>query len=143
MPLFLTKNVVMADSGTNLFSNCRTLGFQCAFYVGNVLQVYGPFVVDTAGVFGPGYTGTMAHEVGEAINDPNTGNATPPWGAEGQVPVGSCQANFEVGDPLSPGQTHPGSKDRIVSGANGLTVQFARVDLLQLVLRRHSLGSDR
>jgi len=125
IPLFLTKNVVMSDGDTNLFGpNCCTLGFHSAFTVGTNLQVYGPFVVDTAQAFGPGFTGTMAHEVGEAINDPypsGSTNQTPPWGNQGQVPAGQCQNNFEVGDPLSGGGVPPTSNNWVIAGANGLT----------------------
>jgi hypothetical protein len=52
----------------------------------------------------------MSHEIAEWMDDPalirtppgnpTTGNPTPPWGG-GQVPVGQCQSNLEVGDPLS------------------------------------------
>ena len=45
----------------------------------------------------------MSHEIAEWMDDPTTSNAVPAWGAEGQVPAGSCQGNLEVGDPLSPG----------------------------------------
>ena len=43
----------------------------------------------------------MSHEVAEWMDDPNTSNPVPPWGAEGQVPSPNCQANLEVGDPLT------------------------------------------
>jgi hypothetical protein len=114
-PLFVTKNVVMSEVGVNLLY-CCVLGYHSAFNVGANLQVYSPLEVDTAKVFEAGYTSTIAHEVGEAIHDPNGINPTPAWGAEGQVPAGSCQNNFEVGDPLS-GSLHPWS----VMGGNGVT----------------------
>src|ERR1035438_8127530 len=53
-PMFLTKNIVMAEVGTSIFSACCILGFHGAFNVGPNLQLYSPFVVDTAGVFGSG-----------------------------------------------------------------------------------------
>jgi hypothetical protein len=40
-----------------------------------------------------------SHEVGEWANDPFGNNPTPAWGHTGQV--AGCQANLEVGDPLS------------------------------------------
>ena len=43
----------------------------------------------------------MSHEVAEWMDDPNTSNPVPPWGGEGQVPSPNCQANLEVGDPLT------------------------------------------
>jgi hypothetical protein len=42
-----------------------------------------------------------SHEIGEFMNDPLGSNGTPLWGDVGQVPAGSCQGNFEVGDPLT------------------------------------------
>lgn len=107
VPLFLTRNVVEATSGTNLFSNCCALGYHSAFNVGQNTQVYGIFEVDTAKFFGSGYTDTMAHEVAEAINDPYANNTAPSWGAEGQIVAGSCDTSFEVGDPLSEGYSTP------------------------------------
>ncbi|MGA3089934.1 MAG: hypothetical protein ABSD75_15065 [Terriglobales bacterium] len=118
-PLFLTKNVVMADPGTNLFANCCILGFHDAIRVGPNLQLFSPFEVDTAQAFGPGFTDVIAHEVGEGIHDPDGSNPTPPWGNEGQT-VGTCQDNFEVGDPLSIGFGTP-SNEWVLTGANGLT----------------------
>jgi hypothetical protein len=41
----------------------------------------------------------MSHEIAEWMNDPTGVNPTPPWGNIGQV--SGCQANLEVGDPLS------------------------------------------
>ena len=54
-----------------------------------------------SGSFGMGSkdVSVLAHEVGEWVNDPFVNNATCPWGHVGQV--ASCQANLEVGDPLS------------------------------------------
>jgi hypothetical protein len=43
--------------------------------------------------------GIVTHEVGEWMDDPTGGNPTPPWGHIGQV--SGCQANLEVGDPLT------------------------------------------
>jgi hypothetical protein len=42
----------------------------------------------------------LSHEVGEWMNDPFGKNGTPPWGNTGQVD-GHCQADLEVGDPLT------------------------------------------
>jgi len=46
------------------------------------------------------------------MDDPFTNNATPPWGHTGQV--SGCQANLEVGDPLS-------GTEFTELGANGFT----------------------
>ena len=42
----------------------------------------------------------LSHEVGEWLDDPFGNNPTPAWGNTGQV-KGHCQANLEVGDPLT------------------------------------------
>jgi hypothetical protein len=103
-PILLTKNVVLGAPGHNLFANCCVLGYHSAITVGSNVQIYSPFSLDTSGTFS-GDVSTLSHEMGEAINDPLTNNATPPWGHIGQQ--GGCQNNFEVGDPLSPGFTSP------------------------------------
>ena len=115
-PLFLTKNVVMTSGGTSLFNNCCILGYHSAFQAaGGSLQVYSPLEIDTTSAFGPGYTATMAHEIGEAIHDPSGVNPTPPWGNIGQQP--QCQDNFEDGDPLSAGGLSPTNPFKVVSGS--------------------------
>ncbi len=123
-PIFLTKNVVMADPGHNLFANCCILGYHSGFFVAGNLQIYSPFSFDTTGTFGNMDVSTLSHEMGEAINDPPGNNPTPHWGNVGQVQPG-CQGNFEDGDPLSPGfpATVPPSSSNsfVVVGGNGLT----------------------
>jgi hypothetical protein len=42
----------------------------------------------------------LSHEVGEWMDDPMGANPTPSWGNTGQVGI-ECQANLEVGDPLT------------------------------------------
>jgi len=117
-PIFLTKSVVFTESGTNIFGNCCILGYHSGFMAGSNLQIYSPFSLDTTGGFG-GDVSTLSHEMGEAINDPTVSNPTMFWGNIGQV-VGTCQNNFEVGDPLSPGFGTP-TNEFTVNGANGLT----------------------
>jgi hypothetical protein len=53
----------------------------------------------------------LSHEIGEWMNDPLGTNPTPPWGNVGQV-NGHCQANLEVGDPLT-GTTFPVTRDGV------------------------------
>jgi hypothetical protein len=99
-PIFLTQDVVMADPGHSIFANCCILGYHGAFF-DPLLQIYSPFAIDTANVFGAPDVQILSHEMGEAINDPNGVNTTPFWGGIGQQ--SGCQNNFEVGDPLTPG----------------------------------------
>ena len=118
-PLFFTKDVVSADPGDNLFSDCCILGYHSGLSVGLNLQIYGLFSIDSTGGFGTGYTDTISHEIAEAVNDPTTNNPTPSWGNIGQT-VGTCQNNLEVGDPLSEGFGTPSTPFPVV-GSNGLT----------------------
>lgn len=120
-PIFLTKEVVESENGASPSSGCCILGYHSGLFVGPNLQIYSLFSVDGSSVFGPGYTTTISHEIGEAVNDPTTNNATPSWGNVGQV-VGQCQANLEVGDPLSEGFHTPSNPFSVTSG--GLTYSF-------------------
>jgi hypothetical protein len=96
LPLFFLPNVVIYDTTP---SNCCILGYHSAY--GTTPQTYSVAHFDTSGAFGLASedTDTLAHEVAEWMNDPFVNNATPAWGGIGQV--SSCQANLEVGDPLS------------------------------------------
>ncbi len=138
-PLFLTRNVVMSDTDTNLFgSGCCTLGFHSSFTVGTNLQLYGPFEVDTASAFGPGYTDVISHEVGEGIHDPTGANPTPPWGNQGQQ--SACQNNFEDGDPLSQGGVPPTSNEWTVN-QNSLTYDLQELAFFNWFYGGASLGT--
>jgi hypothetical protein len=137
-PIFLTKDVVSADPGHSLFANCCILGYHSGLFVGGNLQIYSPFSIDTSGGFGSGFVGTLAHEMGEAINDPSTNNGTPPWGNIGQVQM-ACQANLEVGDPLSPGFGSP-TNPFVVVGANGLTYSLQELAFYSWFFGSTSLG---
>jgi hypothetical protein len=139
LPIFLTKNVVSAEVGTSIFSECCVLGYHSAFSVGPNLQVYSPFAIDTAAAFGPGFTSAFSHEVGEAIHDPTTNNPTPVWGNIGQT-VGTCQNNFEVGDPLSPGFETVTNEWSLV-GANGLTYDLQELAFFNWFYGGASLGA--
>jgi hypothetical protein len=124
-PVFLTKNVVSNPAGVTANPPCCVLGYHSSLFVVSNLQIYSIFSIDSTGVFGGGYTGTLSHEMAEAVNDPDTFvpgiNLTPSWGNIGQV-QGMCQANLEVGDPLSPGNPpNDPTKDFVVVGGNGLT----------------------
>jgi hypothetical protein len=78
-PIFLTQDVVLADPGHSIFANCCILGYHGAFFDPG-LQIYSPFAIDTANVFGAPDVQILSHEMGEAINDPNGVNPTPLWG---------------------------------------------------------------
>jgi hypothetical protein len=96
-PIFLMENVVLYQGTT---SNCCILGYHSAMTNAGNFQTYGVSMYDNTGDFaGSADVSALSHEVAEWMNDPNTANATAPWGHIGQV--SGCQANFEVGDPLS------------------------------------------
>jgi hypothetical protein len=100
-PIFLFYNVVQY---VNQVSNCCILGYHNAVdnpHFGNLVQTYSVNDFDTSGAFGAGARDidVLSHEVAEWMDDPLTNNATPAWGHTGQV--SGCQADLEVGDPLS------------------------------------------
>jgi hypothetical protein len=96
-PVFLLHNFVEIDST----GGCCILGYHNIFSpTAGAAQTYGVAMYDNTGLFsGSSDISALSHEVGEWQNDPNTANPTPAWGNIGQV-IG-CQANLEVGDPLS------------------------------------------
>jgi hypothetical protein len=96
-PIFLVHNFVEYITTT---ANCCVLGYHNTFNTGAGAQTYGLSMYDNSGDFGGSSDiSALSHEVGEWQNDPNTVNPTPSWGNIGQV--SGCQANLEVGDPLS------------------------------------------
>jgi hypothetical protein len=137
-PIFMTKNVVMATSGTSVYGSCCVLGYHSAFISGTNLQLYAPFALDTSGVFG-GDVRSLSHELAEAINDPTGGNATPAWGNIGET-IGHCQSNLEVGDPLTPGYGTP-STDFSLVDANGLTYHLQELAFYSWFYGGPSLGA--
>jgi hypothetical protein len=98
LPIFLFYNVVMYDTTPN---NCCILGYHSSFVQENILHTYAVVDYDESGAFGSSVQNTtvMSHEIAEWMNDPTGANPTPAWGNIGQV--SGCQANLEVGDPLS------------------------------------------
>jgi hypothetical protein len=102
-PLFLLSNVAEYITNTN---NCCVLGYHNAFTnpADGGTTTYGVALFDnTHGAFGSSADITvLTHEIAEWMNDPlvnGVDNNTKPWGHIGQV--SGCQANLEVGDPLS------------------------------------------
>jgi hypothetical protein len=97
-PIFQLYNVAEALSVTNL-RTCCIGGYHGAY--GPPIQTYSVSDFETSGFFSQAANDTaiVSHEIGEWVNDPFGFNLTPPWGHTGQV--GGCQANLEVGDPLT------------------------------------------
>lgn len=96
-PIFLLHNFVEFIGNP---SQCCVLGYHNTFNRSAGAQTYGLAMYDNSGDFsGSSDISALSHEVGEWQNDPNTINPTPSWGNIGQV--SGCQANLEVGDPLS------------------------------------------
>lgn len=96
-PMFLLGNVVQYDTTTD---NCCILGFHSATQTSAGTQTYGISMYDNTGDFsGSGDISVLSHEVAEWMDDPFVQDPTKPWGHIGQV--NGCQANLEVGDPLS------------------------------------------
>jgi hypothetical protein len=96
-PIFLLHNFVEYIGNT---TQCCVLGYHNTFNTSAGAQTYGLAMYDNSGAFtGSSDISALSHEVGEWQNDPNTVNPTPSWGHIGQV--SGCQANLEVGDPLS------------------------------------------
>jgi hypothetical protein len=98
VPIFLLHNFV---EYVGTLSSCCVLGYHNAVSTTGGVKTYGLGDYDNGGFFGSGVSdiSVLTHEVGEWQNDPYTNNPTPAWGNVGQVK--GCQANLEVGDPLS------------------------------------------
>jgi hypothetical protein len=99
--LLLFKDIVTSPSSQLSCTAGCELGYHSAS--GTTMQTYGVGEYDTTLSFwnSAGVTdiSILAHEVGEWMDDPLVNNATPAWGGIGQV--SGCQANWEVGDPLT------------------------------------------
>lgn len=118
-PVFLVYNVVWAAPVTNL-GTCCIGGYHSITGFPIPTQTYSPADFDTTGFFlnaagqpSPLDTSILSHEVDEWMDDPYGVNPTPPWGNTGQV--FGCQANLEVGDPLT------GNNIPAVTMPNGFT----------------------
>jgi hypothetical protein len=95
-PLFLFINVSLFEGNPDA---CCILGYHSAFNSGGA-QTYGIANYDVSQQSpGSSDVSVLAHELAEWYDDPFVNNVTPPWGHIGQVP--GCQADLEVGDPLS------------------------------------------
>jgi len=112
---FLMKDVVTTTSkALNCLNGCEA-GYHEGF--GPPVQTWAVAEYDsTQGFwFQAGMTdiSIITHEIGEWMDDPLGLNATPPWGNIGQV--SGCQADWEVGDPLT------GTDFPAISMLNGVT----------------------
>jgi hypothetical protein len=135
-PFFVLYNVVQAVGSDNIFGSCCILGFHSAFGSSVSPQTYGIADFDLSGVFSDASdSSTLAHEVGEWMDDPIGGNPTPSWGHTGQV--SGCQGNLESGDPLS-GTNIPG-----VLMPNGFTYNLQELAFFSWFYRQNpSLGAN-
>ena len=151
LPMIIVDSVVSAETGHSITSSCCVLGFHSGFYNGANLQVTAIFDLDYSELFGNNDVTVISHELGEALFDPTTGNATPVWGSIGQD-SGNCpggQNNLEVGDPLSPGypkvtnEHSSGTNDSnewVVLAANGLTYHLQELALFSWFFGGTNLG---
>jgi hypothetical protein len=97
VPVILSYNTFETEGG-----GCCVLGYHDAYSRSGGTQTYAVGAYNDAGVFGSTPIEDIhawTHEIGELINDPFVGNATPAWGHVGQQ--SGCQNNLEVGDPLT------------------------------------------
>lgn len=96
---FLFKDTVQSVTDPPSAQSCCILGYHSA--TGTTPQTYGTMDWDRSGFFVGGVSDASiaSHEIGEWMDDPLALNAAPPWGNIGQVT--GCQADWEVGDPLS------------------------------------------
>ncbi len=100
IPVFIFRNVAMYSN--NNPSDCCALGYHSGYTKSSgTPQFYTVTDIDDSGEFsGVEDVSDLAHEVAEWMDDPSGSNPTPAWGHVGQDP-NSCQANLEVGDPLT------------------------------------------
>jgi len=93
LPIFLFLNVI-TDTGDGLIAGFHT------WFNSSGVQTYGVAMYDNSQKSsGSKDIAVLSHEILEWYDDPLVNNATPPWGHLGQVD--GCQANLEVGDPLT------------------------------------------
>ena len=133
LPIFLFYNVVIDTSGESPCTGGCAGGYHSA--KGPPVQTYAVADWDSTGIFkGVGNSATMSHEIAEWMDDPLGSNPTPSWGHTGQDPT-SCQANLEVGDPLS-GTLVP------VVPLNGMNYDLQELAFFSWFYGNTSLGVD-
>jgi hypothetical protein len=135
-PVFLTYNTPWPVGAVTSINNCCAIGYHGSTGYPTPNQTYGVVDFDTTGLFlGPAtglQSSVMSHEVGEWMNDPFGSNETAPWGGTGQV--ASCQANLEVGDPLTGTTVAP------VTMPNGFTYSLQELAFFSWFFGAPSIG---
>lgn len=135
-PLYVLHNVVECEGSK---PGCATLnsGACCVLGFHNAVgaQSFGTADFDTSAIFVSPVpdVSIMSHEVAEWMNDPFGNNPTPAWGHIGQQP--GCQANLEVGDPLSGTLAPP-----IFNPANGFTYHMQELAFFSWFYGAPSIG---
>lgn len=141
-PIYMSYNTAWPVGDVTDLTNCCAGGYHATTGVPLQTQTYGVVDFDTAGIFAPGKnagpgpglnTEIAAHEVGEWMNDPYTNNQTAPWGNTGQV--AGCQANLEVGDPLT------GNDVAAVTMPNGFTYNLQELAFFSWFYGGPSIGT--
>ena len=136
-PVFLSYNAAWPVGDVTSIFNCCAAGYHSDTGVPILNQTYGVVDFDTTGWFeGPTnglLTSIMSHEVAEWMNDPFGANETAPWGGSGQD-VGTCQANLEVGDPLTGNDVAP------VKMPNGFTYSLQELAFFSWFFGAPSVG---
>jgi hypothetical protein len=135
-PVFISYNAAWPIGDVTSIFNCCAAGYHSDTGVPILNQTYGVADFDTTGWFeGPAnglLTSDLSHEVAEWMNDPFGSNETAPWGDTGQV--SGCQANLEVGDPLTGSDVAP------VTMPNGFTYSLQELAFFSWFFGAPSIG---
>jgi hypothetical protein len=128
-PIALSYNVWQVDNSSELQCMPPNGFFSYHYGYGNPVQTYAVVAYDTTGILqGTGNVSVLSHEVGEWMDDPFGTNPTPAWGNVGQV--SGCQANLEVGDPLTGTEVPP------VKMPNGYSYQLQELAFFSWFFRQ-------
>ncbi len=136
LPIFVSYEAAWPVADVTNILNCCAVGYHNETGVPVVTQTYAVADFDRTQFFvGPAAgldTEVLAHEVGEWANDPLGDNLTAPWGHTGQV--SGCQANLEVGDPLS------GTDIPAITMPNGFTYHLQELAFFSWFFGAPSVG---
>jgi hypothetical protein len=134
-PMFMMYNSAMPIGDPTNLANCCAGGYHSINPVSSIgFQAYSPFDFDSSGFFvaSANNSDIVSHESDEFINDPYIINDTPAWGHTGQVT--GCQANLEVGDPLT------GNNIQRIAQPNGFTYNLQELAFFSWFFGAPSLG---